>query len=232
MSYPKSVSRVAARNRIRILFAALLFALVIPTELVALGLFQLAAPKVGRHLVRLVDHDHVPVALAQPFQQAVVARDLVGRPYELDTGLVPRSICFENPTGAPGEGGKEEFHHDGRVAFFARGRVKGKWLLTAAFDSLMPHRVHDILVVASSYDAFVLEEGGRLTELILNEYVSLNLTYAPSITRASSAEEALDLAWQTLAECFDPPELMMKQEFIERYYPGLEDHGTTDGAAD
>ena len=63
--------------------------------------------------------------------------------------------------------------------------------LTAAFDSLMPHRVHDILVVASSYDAFVLEEGGRLTELILNEYVSLNLTYAPSITRASSAEEAL-----------------------------------------
>ncbi len=65
--------------------------------------------------------------------------------------------------------------------------------LTAAFDSLMPHRVHDILVVASSYDAFVLEEGGRLTELILNEYVSLNLTYAPSITRASSAEEALKL---------------------------------------
>ncbi len=65
--------------------------------------------------------------------------------------------------------------------------------LTAAFDSLMPHRVHDILVVASSYDAFVLEEGGRLTELILNEYVSLNLTYAPSITRASSAEEAIQL---------------------------------------
>ncbi len=29
----------------------------------------------------------------------------------------------------------EEFHHDGRVAFFARGRVKGRWLLTTAFDS-------------------------------------------------------------------------------------------------
>ncbi len=87
--------------------------------------------------------------------------------------------------------------------------------LTAAFDSLMPHRVHDILVVASSYDAFILEEGGRLTELILNEYVSLNLTYAPSITRASSAEEALEfiekkhfnlilsMLWSGSAEAFD-----------------------------
>jgi V/A-type H+-transporting ATPase subunit B len=32
-------------------------------------------------------------------------------------------------------------------------------------------------------------------------------------------EQALDLAWQTLAECFDPPELLMKQELIDRYYP-------------
>ncbi len=32
--------------------------------------------------------------------------DIVSEPYLLDTGLVSRSICFENPTGAPGEGGK------------------------------------------------------------------------------------------------------------------------------
>jgi hypothetical protein len=36
-------------------------------------------------------------------QQAV---DLVHQPYRLDTGLVSRSISFENPTGAPGQGGK------------------------------------------------------------------------------------------------------------------------------
>ena len=30
---------------------------------------------------------------------------------------------------------------------------------------------------------------------------------------------ALDLAWATLAECFEPEELLMKQEFIDRYYP-------------
>ncbi len=32
--------------------------------------------------------------------------DLISQPYLLDTGLISRSICFENPTGAPGEGGK------------------------------------------------------------------------------------------------------------------------------
>jgi len=32
--------------------------------------------------------------------------DVIHEPYLLDTGLVSRSICFENPTGAPGQGGK------------------------------------------------------------------------------------------------------------------------------
>ena len=63
-----------------------------------------------------------------------------------------------------------------------------------SFERLIPHRVRDILVVASSYDAFVIEEGGRLTELILNEYVSLNLSDGPRVTRVASADEALVLA--------------------------------------
>jgi hypothetical protein len=40
------------------------------------------------------------VSFAQPV-------DVIHQPYLLDTGLVSRSISFENPTGAPGEGGKE-----------------------------------------------------------------------------------------------------------------------------
>jgi len=32
--------------------------------------------------------------------------DVIHQPYLLDTGLLSRSISFENPTGAPGEGGK------------------------------------------------------------------------------------------------------------------------------
>ena len=31
--------------------------------------------------------------------------------------------------------------------------------------------------------------------------------------------EALDLSWQTLAECFQPEELLMKQELIDQYFP-------------
>ena len=60
-----------------------------------------------------------------------------------------------------------------------------------SFERLIPHRVRDILVVASAYDAFILEEGGHLTELVLNEYVNLNLSDGPRVTRVDSAEEAL-----------------------------------------
>jgi V/A-type H+-transporting ATPase subunit B len=33
-------------------------------------------------------------------------------------------------------------------------------------------------------------------------------------------EQALDLSWTTLAECFDPEELLMKQSLIDKYLPG------------
>ena len=42
----------------------------------------------------------------QPVQITPSSSDLINKPYELDTGLMSRSISFENPTGAPGEGGK------------------------------------------------------------------------------------------------------------------------------
>ncbi len=63
----------------------------------------------------------------------------------------------------------------------------------SGFDNLMPFRVQEILLVASLYDAYTLEEGGRLTELLLSEYRDLNLSFAPQVTRVSDAEEALDL---------------------------------------
>ena len=46
----------------------------------------------------------------QPAKKAPSPYDLVNSPYELNTGLVSRSISFENPTGAPGEGGKAKNH--------------------------------------------------------------------------------------------------------------------------
>ena len=61
------------------------------------------------------------------------------------------------------------------------------------FQDLMLHRVHDILMVASPYDAFILEEDGRLTEQILHEYLGMNLSYAPRVWQANTASYAMDL---------------------------------------
>jgi len=65
---------------------------------------------------------------------------------------------------------------------------------TEEFSSLMTYRVRDVLLVASRYDAFVLEEDGQLTELIFEEYrqLDLNLRYAPRFHRAATAAEAFE----------------------------------------
>ena len=47
---------------------------------------------------------------------------------------------------------------------------------TINFQDLMLNRIHDILLVASPYDAFILEEDGRLTQQILYEYLGMNLS--------------------------------------------------------
>ncbi len=67
-----------------------------------------------------------------------------------------------------------------------RSRLEG-------FQNLMPYRVREVLLVSSLYDAFIFEEDGQISELIFQEYARLNLRYAPRVTRASTAEEALEL---------------------------------------
>ena len=61
------------------------------------------------------------------------------------------------------------------------------------FQDLMLYRVHEILLVASPYDAFILEEDGRLTEQILHEYIGMNFNYAPRVWQANSAKAALEM---------------------------------------
>jgi len=63
-----------------------------------------------------------------------------------------------------------------------------------AFQSLMPFRVQDILLVSSLYDAFTLQEDGRLNELILGEFLELSLHHTPGLTHVASGAEALRLA--------------------------------------
>lgn len=60
-----------------------------------------------------------------------------------------------------------------------------------SFDKLMRKRISKVLLICSTYDAFLLEEDGRIDEQIFNEYVSLNLRYPPQFIQVSSAEEAI-----------------------------------------
>src|SRR6201998_1518798 len=62
------------------------------------------------------------------------------------------------------------------------------------FENLMPFKVHNILLVSSLYDSFILREDGRLNELLIDESLELNLRQIPGITHVSSCAEALDLA--------------------------------------
>jgi CheY-like chemotaxis protein len=57
----------------------------------------------------------------------------------------------------------------------------------------MQKRINNVLLVCSTYDAFMLEEDGRINEKIFNEYTSLNLRYPPQFSRASSSVMAFDL---------------------------------------
>ena len=62
-----------------------------------------------------------------------------------------------------------------------------------SFNLLMQKRIHKVLLIASSYDAFMLEEDGRIDEQIFNEYVALNLRYPPIFVLANSEEEAFEV---------------------------------------
>lgn len=59
------------------------------------------------------------------------------------------------------------------------------------FVKLMNKRIYNILMVASRYDMFILEDDGRVDEQIFNEYTSLNLRYPPRFTQVGNSREAL-----------------------------------------
>src|SRR5919197_2418457 len=62
------------------------------------------------------------------------------------------------------------------------------------FSDLARFRVHDILLVSSLYDSFILAEDGELNEVILKEFLDLNVRHTPGMTHVSSAEDAVRLA--------------------------------------
>lgn len=64
------------------------------------------------------------------------------------------------------------------------------YLKDVTFVNLMMRRIYNVLIVANPYDAFMLEDDGRVEEKIYNEYVELGLRYPPTFTQVSTTEEA------------------------------------------
>lgn len=71
------------------------------------------------------------------------------------------------------------------------------YLKDVTFMNLMTRRIFNVLIIANPYDAFMLEDDGRIDEKIFNEYTELGMRYPPTFTQVSTTEEAADVLAST-----------------------------------
>lgn len=96
-----------------------------------------------------------------------------------------------------------------------------------SFANLMNMRILNVLLIATSYDAFMLEDDGRIEEQIFNEYTSLGLRYPPRFTRVSTREEALRQLEESHFELIicmpnmDNTDLFATANSIKKMYPSI-----------
>lgn len=101
------------------------------------------------------------------------------------------------------------------------------YLKDTAFSDLMQRRIFNILMIATPYDAFILEEDGRVEEQVYNEYVALNLSSPPRFTKVATYEEAYrELADKHFDLIIAMPGVDVSETFrqaveIDRLYPDI-----------
>ena len=71
-----------------------------------------------------------------------------------------------------------------------RPNINQLYLKDTSFANLMQKRIFNVLLIASRYDAFMLEEDGRVDEQIFFEYVSLNLSSPPRVKQVNNFDHA------------------------------------------
>lgn len=67
------------------------------------------------------------------------------------------------------------------------------YLKDTAFKDLMQRRVFNVLLISSPYDAFMLEDDGRVEEQLFFEYMALNLSSPPRFTQVNDYEQAFEV---------------------------------------
>ena len=94
--------------------------------------------------------------------------------------------------------------------------------------SFMKHRIHKILLICCSYDGYILEEDGHIEQQINQEYIDLNMSNPPSLTRVCSTTEALELLAQD--DSFDfilsmynvgEPDVFDFAKIVKERYPSI-----------
>lgn len=101
------------------------------------------------------------------------------------------------------------------------------YLKDTAFQDLMQKRIFNILLIATPYDAFMLEEDGRVEEQVYNEYVALNLSSAPRFVKVANYEEAYkELAGKSYDLIIAMPGVDVSETFreavkIDELYPQI-----------
>ncbi len=69
-----------------------------------------------------------------------------------------------------------------------------EWRHSYDFQHLMARRVENIILVSSTYDTYILQEDGQLNELLLNEFLDLNLHHTTGLRHVATGAEAIALA--------------------------------------
>ena len=101
------------------------------------------------------------------------------------------------------------------------------YLKDTAFQNLMQNRIFNVLLIATPYDAFMMEEDGRVEEQVYFEYVALNLSSPPRFTKVANYEEArLELEQKSFDLIIAMPGVDVSETFreareIDRMYPDI-----------
>ncbi len=82
------------------------------------------------------------------------------------------------------------FKSEGQSATSIPQEFNNFFLKDVSFVNLMTRRIFNVLIVANPYDAFMLEDDGRIDEKLFDEYSELGMRYPPSFTQVSTTEEA------------------------------------------
>lgn len=96
-----------------------------------------------------------------------------------------------------------------------------------SFANLMNKRIFNVLLIATKYDSFILEDDGRIDEQIFNEYTSLNLNYPPRFTQVVTEEEALSELEENHYELIiqmpnmDETDMFSTAKHIKEKYPDI-----------